>query len=67
MLEVTVKELLVALVRPLLLAVSEYVPAVFRTKPLNVATPLTAATEVEIPDGLETKLTEALDPVTKFP
>jgi hypothetical protein len=64
---VTVKELLVALVRPLLLAVSVYVPAVFNTNPVKFATPLIAPSDVEMPLGLETKLTVAVDPETRFP
>lgn len=62
-----VKELLEALVNPLLAAARVYVPTVLRTRPVNVATPLTAATLVDIPAGLDVNVTVAVEVVTTLP
>jgi len=68
------KGLLVADVRPVLAAVRVYpVPALLMLRPVNVATPLTAAA-VSVPDNVPlagfvpiAKVTEAVEVVTVFP
>ena len=55
-----VKLLLVALVKPVVLAVSVYMPAEFTLKLLKVATPLTAAT-VSVPLSVPLLIASATD------
>jgi hypothetical protein len=62
-------ELLVAPFNPLAAADSVYLPLVVNNRLLNVATPFTAVT-VSVPPtpaGVELIVTDAEDPVTRFP
>ena len=60
-------ELLVADVRPGEVAVKVYMPRLLKLNPLNVATPFTALTVDDTPEGVEATVTAAFEPLTILP